>query len=113
MPTDAHRSSLRAEPAAADHRVVEMLTRRYIVRGRVQGVGFRVFVARLGRDLGLDGWVRNLPDGRSVEALAGGGAAALTAFEQALREGPPGSFVAEFEHRDADERPDPGFHVRP
>lgn len=89
------------------------VARRYVVRGRVQGVGFRVFVARLGRDLGLDGWVRNLPDGRSVEALAGGDAAALSAFERGLREGPPGSYVAEFEHSDAEEHPGDGFHVVP
>lgn len=89
------------------------MSRRYLVRGRVQGVGFRVFVARLGRDLALDGWVRNLPDGRSVEALAGGEPSKLDLFERALRDGPPGSYVAEFECTDSDEHPGPGFHVRP
>ena len=43
-----------------------MLCRRYIVRGRVQGVGFRWFVQREAQILGLAGWVRNNPDG-SVE----------------------------------------------
>ncbi|MGH9576085.1 MAG: acylphosphatase, partial [Terriglobales bacterium] len=40
-----------------------METRRYLVRGRVQGVGFRWFVEAEARTLGLAGWVRNSPDG--------------------------------------------------
>ncbi len=63
------------------------MARHYIVRGRVQGVGFRYFVARQARALALVGWVRNLPDG-SVEATAAGSEAALKSFERALREGP-------------------------
>src|SRR5262249_61105815 len=47
------------------------LARRFIVRGRVQGVGFRWFVEREAHMLGLGGWVRNNPDG-SVEVLAMG-----------------------------------------
>jgi acylphosphatase len=63
------------------------MARHYIVRGRVQGVGFRYFVARQARALELIGWVRNLPDG-SVEASAAGSEEALENFERALREGP-------------------------
>src|SRR5215467_7312517 len=48
-----------------------MLAKRYIVRGRVQGVGFRWFVDHEARELGLNGWVRNNFDG-SVEVLAVG-----------------------------------------
>jgi acylphosphatase len=48
-----------------------MNARRYIVRGRVQGVGFRWFVDFEARQLGLAGWVRNKPDG-TVEVLAMG-----------------------------------------
>ena len=63
-------------------------TRRYVVTGRVQGVGFRYFTQRKGSELGLAGWVRNRPDG-AVEAEACGPEAQLEAFEQALRAGPP------------------------
>ena len=65
---------------------------RYLIEGRVQGVGFRYFARRSARRLGLAGYVRNLPDG-SVEALARGTDEALAAFEEALKQGPPGSRV--------------------
>ncbi len=65
------------------------MTRRFVVSGRVQGVGFRWFVRNAARELGLTGWVRNLADGR-VEAEASGPPEALDAFERRLREGPRG-----------------------
>ena len=61
---------------------------RYVVSGRVQGVGFRAFVADAARAEGLDGWVRNLPDG-PVEVHAEGDAEALGRFEWRLWQGPP------------------------
>jgi acylphosphatase len=64
------------------------LTRRYLVSGVVQGVGFRYFVVRRAEGLGLAGLVRNLHDGR-VEVLARGSGEALAALETALEEGPP------------------------
>ncbi|MBX6341488.1 MAG: acylphosphatase [Thermomicrobiaceae bacterium] len=64
-----------------------------VVRGRVQGVGFRAFVVDRGRALGVVGWVRNLPDGRSVEVVAEGPAERLERLRDALREGPPGAYV--------------------
>ncbi len=67
-------------------------TRGWIVRGRVQGVGFRWFVQRVGQRLGLGGHVRNLPDG-SVEVHARGAGEALAALERALEEGSPASRV--------------------
>jgi acylphosphatase len=61
--------------------------RRYFIRGRVQGVGFRYFVQKEAVRLGLRGWVRNLDDGR-VEALAEGSSAQLAELEGALHRGP-------------------------
>lgn len=58
-----------------------------MVSGRVQGVGFRVFVARRAKELGLAGWVRNRPDG-GLEAEAVGPEAELLRFVEALRAGP-------------------------
>jgi acylphosphatase len=71
-----------------------MQARRYIVRGRVQGVGFRWFVDFEARQLGLAGWVRNLPDG-TVEALAMGTEEQLAALYQKLRKGPRAARVDE------------------
>ncbi len=61
--------------------------RRYIVRGRVQGVGFRWFVEREAHILGIAGWVRNNHDG-SVEVLAQGTRDQLAGLHARLREGP-------------------------
>ena len=69
------------------------MTRRYLVRGRVQGVGFRWFVTRAARRLGLTGHTRNLTDG-TVEVVASGEPAELDRLSEALAEGPPGAVVA-------------------
>ena len=62
------------------------------VSGRVQGVGFRYFVARAARGLGLSGYVRNLPDG-VVEVAAAGDRAPLESLAALLEQGPPGAVV--------------------
>jgi acylphosphatase len=62
--------------------------RRVRVEGRVQGIGFRAFVRATGSDLGLAGWVRNLPDG-AVDAFVEGEESAVRAFLDRCREGPP------------------------
>ena len=69
-----------------------MKTRRATVTGRVQGVGFRFFAERAARELGVRGWVRNLPNG-AVEAVAEGEEEAVTRFVERLRKGPQGSRV--------------------
>ena len=71
------------------------MRRRYLIAGRVQGVGYRFFVRRSAGRLGVTGWVRNLPSGE-VEAEGQGSEAAILAFETELRRGPSGSLVTDF-----------------
>ena len=68
------------------------VARRFLIRGRVQGVGFRYFAEAVAAREGLHGWVRNLPDG-GVEACAEGDAEAVERFERAIRHGPPSARV--------------------
>jgi acylphosphatase len=68
------------------------VARRFVISGRVQGVGFRWFAHDAARREGVTGWVRNLPDGR-VEAHVEGEDEAVTRVERALRNGPPGARV--------------------
>lgn len=67
---------------------------RVIVRGLVQGVGFRDFVMRSARKHGAEGWVRNRRDS-SVEAVFSGSDAVVQAMLQACSKGPAGSRVDE------------------
>lgn len=67
---------------------------RAIVRGRVQGVGYRWFVRERARDLGIGGWVRNREDG-SVEVYAEGSRESLDRLSRMLRSGPAGAEVAD------------------
>ena len=69
------------------------VSRRYVISGRVQGVGFRYFTKDVADREGVNGWVRNLPDGR-VEALVEGEEEAVTRVERALWQGPGGVRVA-------------------
>ncbi len=64
-----------------------MSLRRWVIRGRVQGVGFRWFVMREAERLKLGGYVQNLPDG-SVEVVSQGPETALEALEGHLKRGP-------------------------
>jgi acylphosphatase len=63
------------------------VTTRFLVTGMVQGVGFRWFIARHARSLGLTGYARNLADGR-VEVVVNGPEESLPALEELLRTGP-------------------------
>jgi acylphosphatase len=80
------------------------VARRYMVRGRVQGVGFRWFVEREAHILGIAGWVRNNHDG-SVEILAQGTGDQLSGLHSRLREGPRAARVDSVEV--SDESPTP------
>ena len=69
-----------------------LVGRRFLVSGRVQGVGFRYFTRDAAGREGLHGTVRNLDDGR-VEIVAAGDAEAMARFERAIRRGPAGARV--------------------
>jgi acylphosphatase len=77
------------------------LARRFLVRGRVQGVGFRWFAEREAHILQIAGWVRNNPDG-SVEVLAMGTREQLSGMRSRLREGPRAARVDDIEESDAE-----------
>jgi acylphosphatase len=68
------------------------VARRFLISGRVQGVGFRWFVHDVATRTGVAGWVRNLADGR-VEALVEGERESVMRVESALRSGPRGARV--------------------
>ena len=89
-----------------------MISKCFVVNGRVQGVGFRYFVVREAKALGLLGWVRNLPDGR-VEVLACGEPDVVSAFEGRLWEGPPHARVSTVEAREAEAPNFAEFRVLP
>jgi len=74
--------------------------RRVIIRGLVQGVGFRAFVEYAAHDFGLAGWVRNRRDG-AVEAVFAGPAETVRAMIEACRRGPRGARVDMVEEFDA------------
>ncbi len=75
--------------------------RRFVVRGRVQGVGFRWFVEREAHTLGIAGWVRNNSDG-TVEVLAMGSRDQLSGLRSRLQQGPRASRVDDVAESDAE-----------
>jgi len=83
---------------------------RYVVTGRVQGVGFRVFTADAALAEGLSGWVRNRPDG-CVEVHAEGEAEALRRFEWRLWQGPPHGRVDDVASEDVVPAGATGFRI--
>jgi acylphosphatase len=68
------------------------MVQHFLIKGRVQGVGFRWFVHREAAEIGLRGWVRNTPEG-DVEVLAAGEPDQLEDLQLALAQGSRGSRV--------------------
>jgi acylphosphatase len=82
------------------------MVKHYMVRGRVQGVGFRWYVHRESAEIGLRGWVRNTVDGH-VEIVAAGTVEELAELQAALKKGSRGSRVdAVIEHELAESEGD-------
>ncbi|MCE1235811.1 MAG: acylphosphatase [Hyphomicrobiales bacterium] len=89
-----------------------MQTIRIVITGRVQGVGFRAWMERRARELGLSGWVRNLRDG-AVEAVFHGPAAAVQEMIGHCRRGPSRASVEVLERYEEAQPPTAGFMIRP
>jgi acylphosphatase len=89
-----------------------LVARRYLIGGRVQGVGFRYFAYDAAQREGVSGWVRNLHDGR-VEVFAEGAADAITRFEERIRNGPSIARVGAFELEEEKPIRASGFEIRP
>lgn len=88
-----------------------MPCRRYLVGGQVQGVFFRASTRDKAQQLGVSGWVRNLPDGR-VEACACGDEEILAKLEVWLKQGPPMAQVDSLEIHAASPADFYGFEIR-
>lgn len=99
-------SSVRIPQEVSDERVCY----RYVVSGRVQGVGFRYYVLREAQRLGLSGYVRNLRDGR-VEVVAAGSEEKLGRLEALLWRGPVMARVDMVEAEPAETPTEEGFVI--
>jgi membrane-associated protein len=110
-----HRDLRHADGGGGDARPTTAgMTSRFLVSGIVQGVGFRWYVARHARGLGLTGFARNLPDGRVEVVAAGADRAGLDRLEALLRAGPAHAQVERVEREDgvAQALPSGSFDIR-
>jgi acylphosphatase len=89
----------------------EVVRRRVVIRGRVQGVFFRDATRRRAAQAGVAGWVTNRPDG-AVEAVFEGDPEAVERLVRFAREGPSGAHVEDVEVRDEPPEGLEGFSVR-
>ncbi len=85
-------------------------SKRYFIRGRVQGVGFRYFVQQVANDLGITGYTRNLDDGR-VEVYASGTPGQLNELSGSLWKGPRMSDVRAVDEQEAAPERMTGFRI--
>jgi acylphosphatase len=89
-----------------------MATKRLIIAGRVQGVGYRAWMIHQADRLGLSGWVRNRRDG-TLEALVDGDTASVEELLRLCRRGPPFAVVTEIIEELAEPYDEPGFGRMP
>ena len=90
---------------------VELTARRFLIRGRVQGVGYRYFAQKAAAQWNVSGYARNLEDG-SVEVFAIGTAGQLSELAGTLRTGPPFSDVRSVDVQEAALENHKGFRIR-
>jgi acylphosphatase len=89
-----------------------IVARRFLIGGRVQGVGYRMFAQEIAMIEGVHGFVRNMEDGR-VEAMVEGDQEAVDRVEMKLRRGPRGARVEQFDvEAAAPAHRATGFHIR-
>ena len=88
-----------------------MTRRRVVIHGRVQGVFFRGSTVERAREVGVNGWVRNRPDG-TVEAVFEGSAAQVAEMVHYCREGPPWVRVERIEEFEEAPEDLAGFGIR-
>ena len=91
--------------------MTEPVARKVCLYGRVQGVFFRQWAVHQARDLGVSGWVRNLPDG-SVEAHVAGDEDKVSQMIERLRQGPSGARVEDVAIDVTEPEEIDGFSVR-
>jgi acylphosphatase len=72
-----------------------------MIRGRVQGIGYRAWAEVTALELGIEGWIRNCRDG-SVEAVLAGSEEAVLTMIEACRDGPPGAHITAIDQREVD-----------
>jgi acylphosphatase len=83
--------------------------KKLVITGRVQGVGYRAWMAHKATQLGISGWVRNRPDG-AVEALIAGEVASVEELSRLCRRGPRHAEVSSIDEDLAEPPDNPGFH---
>jgi acylphosphatase len=88
-----------------------IVARRFLISGRVQGVGFRLFAEDQARAENLSGYARNLPDGR-VEAVAEGEEESVLRFERAMHRGPRSAWVERVDAETIPPEQRTGFSIR-
>ena len=92
--------------------MTDLICQRILITGRVQGVGFRYWTRERAEEMGLNGWVRNTPEGQ-VEAVFSGPVLLVEEMIALCEEGPPMARVMEVERLISDEHPRPGFDILP